>query len=298
MPAPNDFEVVFRDLNAVLLNQGWLFGPQILGGELDDLWDRCERFRATPPENLEARKAAERSIDDAMFHYVSRPFYRAHYVCLAMRQPFVQHFSHLIETGVLHYYRRDFLSAVHCLLPAIEGVVRAHYFERMQNPPARPSHRQLREFVGADNRPVRTYPERHVLYRTTLAEFLRRWLWVATDGVEVDWDLSYLNRHYALHGMGPNHYYRSEDCHRLLIFLDVYMEMLVLETRIGEGMTQATDPVVRRARHYQGQLVWSEATRTESRHVAFLREHPHYHFEDVREPLIHRVMRWMNRIRR
>jgi hypothetical protein len=179
---------------------------------------------------------------------------------------------------------------VNCLIPAIEGILRSHFRLHNPNHVGRISHGAMRRFLRAE-RPTRSYPELHIIYREALHNFLGRWLWEDTD--DVDWTLSYLNRHYIVHGMGNEHYYRSEDCHRLMMFLDVYEEMLVLETGIGQHPLIPQDRGIdRRRRYYEARLIWSEWTRAISRRVALLQEHPHYHDEPPRESFLQHLTRW------
>jgi hypothetical protein len=102
VPAPPDFETTFRELTPFLLDHGWLFPPKILGGELNELWDRCERFRAMPSADVAERRDAEREISRSLVFNAFHPNYRAYYVWLAIQQPFASLFSHLVEIGVLH----------------------------------------------------------------------------------------------------------------------------------------------------------------------------------------------------
>ncbi len=291
MPAPDDVEQTFQRLTPVLLDQGWLFSQRILGGELDALWDHCEQLGQVPPGDVDARREAERGIDDILVFNASNPGYRAYYVWLAMRQPFVCGFSHLLEAGVVHYYNNDFLSCVHCLLPAIEGVLQAHYRHHNHVDGDRQlRYGQLIEFLRSE-RPTRSFSQRHALFRRALADFLERWLWVRTR--DADWDLSFLNRHYALHGLGQESYYRSHDCHRLFLFLDLYMEMLSFETGVGEyGFLPNHEPgIVRRVECYRA-LIARRAANAQTQYDLLMSEHPSFHQEDLRESFDQRALRW------
>lgn len=291
MPAPTDFDTVFRELTPFLLSHGWLFPPKILGGELNALWDRCERFRTNPPQDAKTRREAESEISHILVFNAFHPNYRAYYVWLAMQQPYASSFSHLIENGVIHYCQRDYLSCVHSLLPAVEGILRAHFRAHNPSHQGQLSYATLRAFLRSGTRPIRTYPKWHEMYRQALSDFLERWLWIRTD--KADRDLSCLNRHYALHGLGHEHYYRSEDCHRLFMFLDLYLEMLVLETRVGENAFIPDHEGIRSRRNYYQRLMrWSERSLPVSTRAALLREHPHFHDEAPRESDLDRLLRW------
>ena len=141
-------------------------------------------------------------------------------------------------------------------------------------------------------REVLSYPARHRMYRVALADFLDLWLWRPTR--QADWELSFLNRHYALHGLGSESFYRSTDCHRLFVFLDLYMEMLTLETDIGaQPFLPVGEPGIdRRVRNYRAGRLLGEALRPSSSRLRLLREHPHFHDERIREPFAQQLSRW------
>jgi hypothetical protein len=290
---PSAFEDTFQQLTPFLLDQGWLFTPRMLGGEVRALWDACEPFQTAAPLDDKRRRAAEHEINRILVFYASHENFRAYYVWLAMQQPHVSPFSHLIENGVFHFYKRDYLSCVLSLLPAVEGTLRAHW--AAHNPPlekpARLGCRRMTRFLRGP-RPEKSYTQRHALYRNALADFLDRWLWTPTE--EADFSLSFLNRHLILHGLGAEHSYRSVDCDRLFLFLDLYMEMLTLETGVGaEPFIPTHVPAIaRRARLYRFWRLFSERIRPSSPRLGLLREHPHFHDEPVREDFLSELERW------
>lgn len=62
-------------------------------------------------------------------------------------------------------------------------------------------------------------------YAEAIASFHERWFWRNTD--KADFSLSHLNRHYALHSLGTNTFYRAIDCHRLFLYFDTFADMLM-----------------------------------------------------------------------
>lgn len=287
----NSFEDDFKDLTPLLLDFGWLFGPKIPGGEFDALKRCCAQIRAVPQMDARERRTAEKQLSDLLVFHTFHPNYRAYYVWLAMTQPFMKDFSHLLERATIHYFSRDYLSTTHCLIPMIEGVLRAHHKHHNLLAGQRLHHSTLMTFLRTA-RPLRSYPQWHAMYREALANFLERWLWKATD--QADWSLSHLNRHYALHGKGTDSYYRASDCHRLFIFLDMYMEMLVLESGIGEyPAIPGHEPALeRRRRYYERIMLWTDATSIVSRAKSLMREHPHFHEDADEESLNQVLVRW------
>lgn len=292
MPAQDDpFEKRFATLIPVLLDHGWLLSPQMLGGEMDALERVCAELASK--NSRRSRKEAERDLAAYLVFTAFHPNYRAYYVWLAMQQPHVSALSHLLERAVHHYFGRDYLSAVHLMLSFLDGSLRAHFRQNHPNHTGHLTYKRLHEFVR-EERSLRSYPERHRLYRNALADFLERWLFVKTG--DADFELSSLNRHYAAHGLGPECYYRPEDCHRLFLFTDLYMEMLVLESGIGEYVfIPDEEPAIQRRRELYSRLMEAaEAGASSSLEVALLKEHPNFVASDSQESLAEMVMRWAN----
>lgn len=291
VPAPDDFDELFERFTPFLIEHGWLFSPNTVTRQIDELWDRCEGYRLMTDRDDAARRAALAEIERILLFQATNENIRAYGVWLAMKQPFMSEFSHLIENGILHYYRRDFLAAVHCLLPAVEGILRSHMSAHVKLDEPQIKGWKLKQFLRAE-RPTKSFPRRHRLFREALADFLDKWLWRSTW--DADWLLSHLNRHYALHGVGPENYYRSADCHRLFVFLDVYSAMLTLETGIGEYVfIPPNEPGIERRRRYYHQVMWrSEVKHVRSRHRQLLFEHRNYHDEPMTETFVQRLQRW------
>src|SRR5207253_2408443 len=78
-----------------------------------------------------------------------------------------------------------------------------------------------------------TYPERRLAYAEALCAFHERWFWKHT--AQADFRLSHLNRHYVLHSLGTESFYRPIDCHRLFLYFDTFADMLMLE---GHGQAR------------------------------------------------------------
>ncbi len=290
MPTNDDpFEKRFAALIPVLLDHGWLLSPRMLGGEMAAVEGLCVDLLSKTAEP--ARKDAERALADHLLFVAFHPNYRAYYVWLAMRQPHVSALSHLLERAVQHYFGRDYLSVVHLMLPFLEGALRAHFLHQNPTHSGRVRYSRLIEFLRAD-RPHRSYPELHRLYRNALADFLERWLFVDTG--RADFELSHLNRHYAAHGLGPECYYRPEDCHRLFLFSDLYMEMLVLESGVGEyAFIPDEEPAIQRRReHYSRLMECAEVEAPQSTATALLKDHPNFVSSDGQESLDEMVTRW------
>ncbi len=265
------YEQNYREVSDVLLEYGCMITPYMLGGEMDALISACRRVKSTPPASDEDRATVERELHDLLTNCVFHPNYRAFYVFRAMSLPHLREFSHIIERAVFHYFKQDFLSCALCLIPAVEGVLRS-YAGWSFGAPTDPKLSDLKERLRRGS--PESYPERHTLYAEALVRFLERWLWRPTKSA--DFSLSYLNRHYALHALGDRTFYRAVDCHRLLLFFDLFADLLTLE---GHGEKYVFLPVhedgMNRRRAYYQRLIMSDVGISDVRNIEeqFLREH-------------------------
>ena len=209
----DEYAVEYRQLSELLMKYGGVVAPFILGGE----WAALSAFAATvaeaPPADDAARAAVEKRFDELLENTAFHPNYRAQLVHRSISLPHMSRCSHLIERAVLHYYKGDFLSCVLVLLPAVEGVLRSYVgWSLGDQEPSWPAVRERLRGAAAE-----TYPERRQAYVEALCAFHERWFWQRT--AEADFRLSYLNRHYALHSLGTECFYRATDCHRLFLYV-------------------------------------------------------------------------------
>jgi hypothetical protein len=278
------FETEYAEISETLRQYGFMVGPYILGGEFRALRDFCRSVRAKAPQSDADRTSTERSLDELLTSCVFNPNYRSFYVVRSISLPHLCEFSHLIERGVLHYYREDYLSCVLCLVPAVEGVLRS--YTGLPDPSYGELVQKLRQGTAT------TYPGRYLLYVDAVAIFLDRWLYKRTD--RADFRLSHLNRHYVLHALGSENFYRVTDCHRLLLFFDVFADLLTLE---GHGpkyaMIPSGNPEMDRRRERYSKLIDPSAA-CEDRKVdeSLLREHSRYVVEQRSVRLIEVVERF------
>ncbi|MDK2801662.1 MAG: hypothetical protein PWQ70_3281, partial [Clostridiales bacterium] len=217
----------FKEMSKQLIEYGWFPVPYMSGAEFDALYRFCQSIAGNPPKDNQAKESVKLKINRILTDVVFHPNYRSFYVVRAKEVPHVSKFSHFLERGILHYYKQDFLSCTLCLLPAVEGVLLSHFGWQFGSG-RKPSQAKLIDFVR-NNRPETDFPERYEMYAETLANFLEKW--ILQDTSSVDFETTYLNRHYILHGMGNEHFYSVEDCHRLILFFDLYIELLSIENK-------------------------------------------------------------------
>ena len=224
----SQFEAEYADMvrrvNGTLLNYGWAIAPHFMvGRDFYALDGYCKTIIATPPKD---KKTVRDEIRKHLGPYAFMPHPRACSLYRSTQLPFIKEFAHFIERGILHYYKRDYFSSILSMLLAIEGILRLHtnYTQPKASMP------ELLRLLRA-KQPITTvqfFAGRFPLYRDTLVEILDRWIYKPTG--QADFDLSHLNRHYALHGLGQGSFYSMFDCERLFLLFDLYVETLVCET--------------------------------------------------------------------
>ena len=269
----NTFDQKYQTIATILMEYGGLVSPALIGAEWAQLSAYCAEVSATPPRTDAERAVVESTLNDILTDSVFHPNYRAHYVNQARELPHLEAFSHYIERATFQYYKHDFLGCVLCLIPAVEGTLRSYCGWAMGTPDPTP---QLIRGALRNGQATRGKSRRD-LYAESLASFHERWFWTKTT--HADFRLSHLNRHYALHGLGKESFYRSTDCNRLFLFFILFAELLMLESnRRPHVFLPVEDPPVARRREYYLKLIQENPTKREmfTMEEALLAEHKHY----------------------
>jgi hypothetical protein len=245
----NSFEDDYELLSGVFLTHaGCLLSPWFLGGQWDILRAECAKIIATPPKTIDERAAVERRLHEIVILHVYNPNVRAFEVHRAQSLPHLREFSHLLERSVFHYMKGDFLSTILVGLPAVEGMLRSYCGWQSNQPPL--SKAAIKERLQAAQ--PKTDPAGHSLYSRRLIEFHDKWLWSGTS--QADFGLSFLNRHYVLHGLGQGRYYRAFDCNRLLLFFDLFAEIVAHEQGYDDCFIPTGVAAIDQRREYYGRL--------------------------------------------
>lgn len=210
-----------------LMDYGWFVPPSITGQEHDRVKKLVARIDVAPPTVQADRQRIEQDIHRELMDVTFSAKARARYVWLAMRTPHVNKFSHLYESAIFAYYKREYAAAVCLLLVTLEGVLLSLKGWTLGQP-HKPKFPELVAFVAGF--PLKTINQEmdaiQPLLRDALAEFIRRWIYTNTVGADLT--LSVLNRHYVLHGMEAGNFYRPLDAHRLLLAFDILIDLVAI----------------------------------------------------------------------
>lgn len=222
-----EFLQPFEMILDTLAEYGWVASPHMIGKDFAKVVRLCEGITKNPPTTDEQRLANQADINNLITSLIYHPLTRAFFVHRSQELTYTSSFSHHLDRAIIHYFRNDYFSAVHCLLPAIEGVLLS-YYGWQYGTARKPTIKLLIEEVEKC-RTQTIKPAEYKLYGKAIGRFLKDWIFSDTN--TADMSLSYLNRHYVLHGMGNNSYYTLADCHRLILFFDLLIEFLAIEER-------------------------------------------------------------------
>ena len=210
-----------------LMDYGWFVAPYINGKEHERIKRLVAYIQANPPVDDAARRAIEDNIHKEFLDVAFNVQVRARYVWLALRTPHISEYSHLYESAVFAYYKREYAAAVCLLLVALEGVLLSINGWRVGQP-NKPSFAQLKATIASltlanINAEMN---EIQAAFRDALSQFIGRWIYAHTS--TADFTLSVLNRHYVLHGMDAGNFYRPHDFHRLLLGFDLLIDLIAM----------------------------------------------------------------------
>ncbi len=222
----------FKPLSDVLMEYGWFVAPYIIGAEFRVIEGVVEHVKNHPPQTSDDRRVIETMIHDALCEPVYHPNYRARAVWLGLKLDHFREYSHIYESGIFAYYKRDYIGSALCLTAAMEGILLSFYGWKRGSSRRKPSIPKLIRLLRSAEIPYKS-PDlsiAHNMYRDILADFLDKWLYRDTN--ESDFSLSLLNRHLILHGLEPGNFYRPEDVHRLILVFDLVVDFLAVRRKV------------------------------------------------------------------
>ena len=240
-------------LTPVLMDYGWFVAPYINGGEHERIKTLVTYIQANPPSDGAAKHAIEDKIHKEFLDVAFSAQVRARYVWLALRTPHISDYSHLYESAVLAYYKREYAAAVCLLLVALEGVLLSINGWRVGQP-NKPSFPKLKATI-ANLTLANINPEMNAVqsaFRDALSAFIDRWIYAHTSNA--DFTLSVLNRHYVLHGMDAGNFYRPHDFHRLLLGFDLLIDLIAMINGTYRVMVEADIDKYEERRKFYDQL--------------------------------------------
>ncbi|MBI3699180.1 MAG: hypothetical protein HY242_01865 [Afipia sp.] len=281
----NEYPVITSKLE----NYGWFVAPFIVGEEFTELKALVGYIDANPPNGDADRKAIEGKIFERLCDVAFSNQVRARYVWLGLQTPHFKEYSHLYESAIFSYYKREYPAAIALLLMALEGVVLSIAGWRLGSPNRKPSFADLKAAIA--NIPTNRFPSVpefdavQDMYREAFKNFINKSIYCDTNAA--DFSLSVLNRHVVLHGMDPGNFYRVEDVHRLLLAFDLLIDLLSMSNGIYYPTVPNTATAYNERNDYYknlrvGHISVRQAAEQEFK---FLSEHPNY-MQPSNEPVV------------
>lgn len=279
----HDWLEKYPKLSKILLDYGWFVAPYILGGDFKRIESLCDYIISNPPSNEDDKKIIEAKIDAALSDVVFHPQFRAFFVFRSISLSYVKEYSHIYESAIHAYYKRDYISAIFTLLPLIEGVLLNYYGWRFGNKEKKPTIKQLINHIRTIDLTNMPPPmrDRSIMFRDILADFLERWIYINTD--KANFSLSFLNRHFALHSIGAKPFYRPSDVHRLLLLFDLIIEFLSIQKGSRFNFIPENEPSLNFRRVFYDQLAKGEISikQTTDFSRVLLSQHINYEQPDI-----------------
>lgn len=269
----------YRPLSAKLMAYGWFLPTYLQGKDFDRIKKLCERLDTSPPADQAGRQKVEDEIYHTMLDIVFHPNWRARGVWYGIRLPHFKDFSHIYESAIFAYYKREYAGCILLLLCALEGILRSFS--------SKTSFKDLIE--GIRNAPPRHILAAHQMYSATLADFLEQWLYKDTRKGDADFSLSVLNRHYVMHGLDSGEFYRPQDVHRLILAFDLLIDFLGVDAGVYDSVflpDPGKDAFFDRRCEYYHSLSEGDHTIKQTWKIerALLMNHPRYEEPRLPEP--------------
>lgn len=241
------FQQIFEKVNRLLLDLGWMLPGRMQGYEVSRVEELLDRYHVAQVSGQSEKPLSK--IQDLMIAYVHSPAHRSYAVFRMANEHTTRRVAHHLEAATLHYYKGDYFSCALTILPMVEGMLLSRMGWSAASGERLPNARRVRESLISTQASVAALEARATLHRKALIAFMERWIF--SSHADIDTEVTYLNRHYALHCMGDGCFYTAADCQRLFNFVDVYLDLRGYETGIGLGPFIPETPfIAERVLHY------------------------------------------------
>jgi hypothetical protein len=206
-------------------------------------------------------------------------------VVLALRLNYLSEYSHIYESAIFAYYKREYMACIVYLLASLEGILLS-FFGCRTNGRSLKKRPNISKIIDRVLGTSLNYPDQNVedgfnAIRETLAQFLRTWIYRSTWDSGADFSLSLLNRHYILHGVDSGNFYRPEDAHRMILSFDLLIDFLGQLQHVFEIFLPeiGKNPLFDRRRIYYAALSNGSPTIEQSWVIErnLLKDHRNYH---------------------
>lgn len=238
----------YNSTTEILSKYGWFVVPFMTGGDFEEIQKVCHEIEET---DLNVQIINEK-INTVLTPIIFNPNFRAFSVFKYIKLNHLNKFSHLVDRAVMHYFKKDYLSAIISMLPVVEGVLLSYYNWSYKSTNRKPRIKELIENFCATPQNTLNIPERKI-YSDALKLCLSNWFF--EDTTKFDFSNSFLNRHFISHSMGNESYYSLLECNRMFTIIDLISEVTTLDQSYNYAFIPKNEPIINNRRDYYFRLI-------------------------------------------
>ncbi len=238
----------YNRVTDILSKHGWFIVPMMTGGEFAEIENLCKKI----DEAIIPKSGINTEINKVITPIIFHPNYRAFTVFKFITLNHLNKYSHLIDRATFCYYKKDFLSAVSCLVPVVEGILLSHCGWVESSSKNKPNTKELIDkFCTVPNKTL-NHHFRNV-YSKALRECLVNWFFANTK--QFDFSNSSLNRNYIAHSLGNKSFYSVLECNRMFTIMDLIAEIIVHDEFYNYVFIPENEPILNNRRDYYFDLI-------------------------------------------
>ena len=248
----DEFLKEYKYVSEILSKYGWFINGEIIGGDFERIKILCKEIES----NKYTKNICNDKINHLLTPIIFNPYSRAFVVYRFITLPHLNKFSHIVDKATFHYYKKDLLSAINCLTPAIEGILLSYYDWNINNGFRKPSLIKLIDnFCNTENH---FKPELRNIYNNSLKNCLKNWFYSNTDNF--DFESSNLNRHYISHSLGNENYYSINECNRMFSIVNLLCEIVAIENEYFPAFIPEKIPEIDNRVNLYYELIWKKTS--------------------------------------
>jgi len=243
----NDFIITFNEINSILLKYDCIISPYYSNGEIKKLESIAKRLPLSPTPDEKERYAEMISStlykENFNYHFRSIILVEGY-----MTSDWFCNNSHIIEIGMLEFYRFNFVSCTAIWFPFVEGILRNVLNIPLGQQFNKTIHLSQLKQLQAKNSELQPFMDSLTL---NLAQFLEN---VFFKNVHASNELpSYnFNRHFFGHNLSPAPYFYSINCLRLINIFDTFLALNFIQDSYFKTLFDGTDSKVKiREKYYE-----------------------------------------------
>jgi len=261
----------FSEINKKLIHYDFLISPYYSGIELVLLKQYIEKLPIDV--ELSRKEIISEAVSNGLYNLNMDFPFRARLITEGyMKASWFGDISHMVEIGLIEFYRLNFVTCVAVWFPLVEGILR----KLLQIPVGKPfrkkeSLQRIMKLV-----PKLKKNEYFIKVLTSqLVDFLENVYFKEIDA-ESDLPSHNFNRHFIGHNLSAKPYYFSINCLRLLSILDLILAInFLVDSEFNAFFENDGEEVTKRITYY-GEVFQDATSEMNLRRIAILCDHKNF----------------------